>query len=109
MNRNSKSNNENGKVEIDILVDLLVQPVNNGQDIVNLSRRITHSYSDCGMSIDDVEIENIIGIESETDTMTLESASENDEFARVYSIYLGPFEEARQSIRAKLVSLAIAR
>lgn len=66
------------------------------------------AYSSSGLSIDDIEIENILGIESETDTMDLES-NNIEEFNHVYLIYKEPFEASREQIRTKLANLRNAK
>lgn len=105
MNQSSKFNSDGRNAAFVALTELLRRPAISGQDIVTLSRCIVQSYSASGLSIDDPEIENIIGIESETDTLNLQSTDDTDEFERIYDIYLDPFEESRRSIELKLDGL----
>jgi hypothetical protein len=84
---------------------LLRYPVSNGRDMIKLSREILHAYSSMGLSIDDDEVEGILGIESETDTMDLKSAINDEEFTRVFSIYGDLFEDSRRKVLDKLETL----
>jgi hypothetical protein len=88
-----------------ILADLqiaLSSEINSGRELVISCRTILKLYSAAGFSIDDEEIESILAIESETDTMNIESNLEAAEFDRIYAIYRAPFKHSRASILAKL-------
>lgn len=84
------------------LKELLCTPVDNGRDIVLISRLILKKYAALGMSLDDPQIEEILGIDSETDTMTPSKDSGDDEFSHVYDIYLTPFETCRSRVLSNL-------
>lgn len=100
MNQNSKYSDVES--EIAELREFLLKPVTSGQDIVTLSRNILKKYVAVGLSLDDDQIEVILGIESETDTMSPSKHDADDEFSHVYDIYLKPFEACRERILSNL-------
>ena len=104
MSQNSKYNNI---LDIkDTKIDhLLCQPIDDGRAMVLLCRKILHTYSAIGLSIDDVEIENIVGIESETDTIDLDSQENDTELSQYYAVYKDLFEESRNLIIERLAKL----
>jgi hypothetical protein len=103
MNPNSRYSSEKRSAEN--VARLLCLPAHDGRDIVKLSREIIHAYSAAGLSIDDAEVENIVAIDSETDTMDLSSQDTLEELEHVYRIYKEVFEESRQKIRLRLAAI----
>jgi hypothetical protein len=105
MSQNSRSSKGNEAAAFDALKCLLNDAAVSGKDIVERTRKIVRAYSLCGFSIDDPELESLIGIESETDTMDLESECNDDDLNHVFEIYNEPFEQSRQNLRRKLGGL----
>lgn len=100
MNQSSKYSDADS--EIGKLRELLSTPVSDGRDIVVLSRLILKKYIEAGFSLDDSQIETILGIESETDTLSISKRGADGEFAHVYDIYAEPFDACRDRILSAL-------
>lgn len=100
MNLSSKSSESHNAMRE--LRALLLEPANDGRKIVILSRLILKKYIEAGFGLDDPQIEIILGIESETDTMIPSAQSSDGEFAHVYDIYAKPFDECRKLIMSSL-------
>jgi hypothetical protein len=104
MSQNSKYNNRLD-INDDQIDQLLSQPISNGRDMVFLCRKILRIYSALGLSIDDLEIENIVGIESETDTIDINSHDCVEELDKYYVTYRSLFEESRELLKEHLAKL----
>lgn len=105
MKRSSRFNDTERREAIEALFVTLLQPVNDGRDVVITTRKIIRNYIDSGYSADDDIISNLIGIDSETDDLNIDRLNDREASA-IFEIYAKPFEQSRQQI-ARFISSSV--
>ena len=98
MRPKSKFNEPERLEAVSRLFQDLKKPVSDGKDVVMTVRGIIRNYIDAGYNIDDDVLSDVLGIDSETDDMNVQSDGYSSDLERVFLIYSEPLEEARRAI-----------
>jgi hypothetical protein len=98
MRPKSKFNEPERLEAVSKLVRCLKASVSDGRDLILTVRGIIRSYIDSGYNIDNDVMSNVLGIDSETDDINVQSDDFASEFERVFLIYNGPLDESRRAI-----------